>query len=325
MKLAGSRILVIGGAGFIGSHVVEALLETDVAEIVIFDNFSRGTLENVNAALTNPRCRIYEHGGDIRDIDLLDDAIRNCDGVVHLAGMWLLHCLDFPRTAFEVNVAGTFNVLEACVRHNVKRLVYSSSASVYGDAVRTPMDENHPLNNRSFYGATKISGEAMCRAFHTQHNLSYLGLRYMNVYGPRQDQYAVYTGVIPRLLNAVDDNVRPEIHGDGGQSYDFVYVRDVAKANVLALQSDAVDKFYNIGTGVQTSLSDLVSETLHLASSSLIPRYIPYSENDARQFVRKRVGAVDLAQTELGFSAETGLSDGLRRLITWRKEFDTSR
>lgn len=325
MKLAGSRILVIGGAGFIGSHVVEALLETDVAEVVIFDNFSRGTRKNINVALTNPRCRIYQHGGDIRDIDLLDDAIRNCDGVVHLAGMWLLHCLDFPRTAFEVNVAGTFNVLEACVRHNVKRLVYSSSASVYGDAVRTPMNEDHPLNNRNFYGATKISGEAMCRAFHTQHNLSYIGLRYMNVYGPRQDQYAVYTGVIPRLLNAVDGNVRPEIHGDGSQSYDFVYVRDVAKANILALQSDAVDKFYNIGTGVQTSISDLVSDILHLTSSSLIPRYIPYSENDARQFVRKRVGAVDLARTELGFSAETSLSDGLRRLMTWRKEFDTSR
>jgi UDP-glucose 4-epimerase len=203
--------------------------------------------------------------------------------------------------------------------------VYSSSASVYGDAVRTPMDEDHPLNNRNFYGATKISGEAMCRAFHTQHNLSYIGLRYMNVYGPRQDQYAVYTGVIPRLLNAVDGNIRPEIHGDGSQSYDFVYVRDVAKANILALQSDAVDKFYNIGTGVQTSISDLVSEILHLTSSSLIPRYIPYSENDARQFVRKRVGAVNLARTVLGFSAETCLSDGLKRLMTWRKEFDTSR
>jgi UDP-glucose 4-epimerase len=325
MELAGSKILVIGGAGFIGSHVVEALIETDVAEIVIFDNFSRGTRANINAALTNPRCRIYEHGGDIRDIDLLNDAIRNCDAVVHLAGMWLLHCLDFPRTAFEVNIAGTFNVLEACVRYNVKRLVFSSSASVYGDAVRTPIDEHHPLNNRNFYGATKISGEAMCRAFHTQHNLSYIGLRYMNVYGPRQDQYAAYTGVIPRLLNAIDENVCPEIHGDGSQSYDFVYVRDVAKANILALQSNAVDKFYNIGTGVQTSISDLVSETLHLTSSSLIPRYIPYSENDARQFVRKRVGAVDLARTELGFNAEIGLSDGLRRLINWRKEFDTSR
>lgn len=319
MKLAGGRVLVTGGAGFIGSHVVEALLETEVEEIVIFDNFSRGTRENVMGAITDPRCRIYEHGGDIRETDLLDDALRGCDGVVHLAGMWLLHCLDFPRTAFEVNIAGTFNVLEACVRNGVKRVVFSSSASVYGDAVRTPMDEAHPFNNRNFYGATKISGEAMCRAFHTRHGLSYVGLRYMNVYGPRQDQYAAYTGVIPKLFNAIDENVAPEIHGDGSQSYDFVYVKDVAKANILALQSNAEDTFYNIGTGVETSIVDLVDMILRLTSSGLTPSYIPYAENDPRQFVLKRVGAIELARNELGFSAETSLADGLERLLAWRR------
>lgn len=318
MKLAGQKVLVIGGAGFIGSHVVDALLGTDAAEIVVFDNFSRGSRFNLHASLADPRCRVYRHCGDIRETDVLDDAMRGVDAVVHLAGMWLLHCLDFPRTAFEVNVAGTFNVLEACIRNGVKRLVYSSSASVYGDALYTPMDEDHPFNNRNLYGSTKISGESMCRAFYTQYGLSYVGLRYMNVYGPRQDQYAAYTGVIPNLLNAIDKGESPKINGDGSQSYDFVYVSDVARANVLALESDVDDAFYNIGTGFSTSIADLVERILYLGSSSLKPRYISYSEKDSRQLVHKRVGAVVRARDELGFEAQVELSEGIRRLMAWR-------
>ncbi len=319
MNLAGTRILVIGGAGFIGSHVVEALLKTDVAEVVVFDNFSRGSRENLEVALADPRCRIYQHGGDIRDTDLLDDAMRGCDGVVHLAAMWLLHCLDFPRTAFEVNIAGTFNVLEACVRHKVKRLVYSSSASVYGDAVRTPMDEDHPFNNRNFYGATKISGEAMCRAFHARQGLSYVGLRYMNVYGPRQDQRAAYTGVIPTLLNAVDAGEAPVIHGDGSQAYDFVYVTDVARANVQALQASAKDAFFNVGTGTRTSITELVGEVLEISGVSLNPVFLAFAEGDVRQAIRTRVGATERAERELSFKSQVSLSNGLRRLMAWRR------
>jgi UDP-glucose 4-epimerase len=320
MNLSGSKILVIGGAGFIGSHVVEALLETDVAEVVVFDNFSRGTRDNLTTALADTRCRIYPNGGDIRDTDILDDAMRDCDGVIHLAAMWLLHCLDFPRTAFEVNIAGTFNVLEACIRHRVKRLVYSSSASVYGDALHAPMDEDHPFNNRNFYGATKISGEAMCRAFHTRHGLSYVGLRYMNVYGPRQDQRATYTGVIPTLLNAIDANEAPKIHGDGTQVYDFVYVSDVAKANVLAIQADVEDTFYNVGTGVQTTIRSLVSHILKVSKSSLSPIYLPYSEADVRQQVKNRVGSTDAATEDLEFTYSISLAQGLERLVVWRRK-----
>jgi UDP-glucose 4-epimerase len=319
MDLNGCKVLVVGGAGFIGSHVVEALLATDVGEVVVFDNFSRGVRGNLEIALKDPRCRIYPNGGDIRDTDLLDDAMRGCDAVVHLAAMWLLHCLDFPRTAFDVNIAGTFNVLEACVRHGVKRLIYSSSASVYGDAMHTPMDEDHPFNNRNFYGATKISGEAMCRAFHARYGLSYTGLRYMNVYGPRQDQRAAYTGVIPSLLNAVDAGDTPIIHGDGSQAYDFVYITDVAYANVLALQAPVNDAFYNIGTGVQTTLAELAGAVLAVSGSDREPRFIPYAEGDARQLVRTRVGAVVRARRDIQFNAQVALHDGLRRLIGWRR------
>nr|WP_315479646.1 NAD-dependent epimerase/dehydratase family protein [uncultured Rhodoferax sp.] len=321
MNLRGKKVLVIGGAGFIGSHVVEALLLTDIVEVVVFDNFSRGTRDNLKIALTDPRCHIYANGGDIRDTDVLDDAMRGCDAVVHLASMWLLHCQDFPRTAFDVNIAGTFNVLEACVRHKVKRLVYSSSASVYGDAVRTPMEEDHPLNNRNFYGATKISGEAMCRAFYSRYGLSYVGLRYMNVYGPRQDQRAAYSGVIPALLNAVEADEPPVINGDGSQAYDFVYVADVAAANVLALQAEASDTFYNIGTGVQTTVSQLVFDILHLSKSILQPQFRAYSDVDVRQQVRNRIGSTKAAASELQFNYSISLLDGLRRLIIWRGLF----
>ncbi|OZI15800.1 NAD-dependent dehydratase [Bordetella genomosp. 7] len=319
MKLDGSRILVIGGAGFIGSFVVAELLKHNVAQVVIYDNFARGKQSNIAEYLKDPRCTIYPHGGDIRDVDLLNDAMQGVDGVVHLAAMWLLHCKDFPRTAFHVNIEGTFNVLEACVRNNVKRLVYSSSASVYGDAVEVPMTEAHPFNNRNFYGATKISGEAMCHAFHDRYGLSYVGLRYMNVYGPHQDQTAAYTGVIPIMLNKIDLNEAPVINGDGTQAYDFVYVEDVARCNVLALEASATDEFYNVGTGVQTTIKELCDLILDLKKSDLRVQYKPYSDDDARRMVQNRIGCPEKAKQDLGFTYSYGLPDGLQKLIEWRQ------
>ena len=232
MKIKDSKILVIGGSGFIGSHVVSELLKTNVKEVLIYDNFSRGKIQNIKKSLEDDRCKIYPNGGDIRDIDLLNDAMNGVDGVIHLAAMWLLHCKDYPRTAFHVNIEGTFNVLEACVKNNIKRLVYSSSASVYGDAVETPMTEEHPFNHRNFYGATKIAGEAICKAFYDRYGLSYVGLRYMNVYGPYQDQTAAYTGVIPIMLNKIDTNEQPIINGDGSQAYDFIDAEDAGRCNI---------------------------------------------------------------------------------------------
>ena len=318
MTLKDSRILVIGGAGFIGSFVVAELLKHDIRELIIYDNFARGKKENINDSLKDPRCSIYPTGGDIRETDILNDAMKGVDYVFHLAAMWLLHCKDYPRTAFEVNIAGTFNVLEACVKNNVKKLIYSSSASVYGDAVEIPMTEEHPFNNKNFYGATKISGEAMCTAYNDRYGLSIIGLRYMNVYGPGQDQHAVYSGVIPIMLNKIDANQAPEINGDGTQAYDFIYVEDVARCNVAALLSDKIFGYFNVGTQVQTTVKQLCDTILNLKKSGLKVIYKPYSQDDARALVQNRIGSSLKAQTELGFSYKFNLRDGLSKLIGWR-------
>ncbi len=313
------KILVIGGAGFIGSYVVAELLKHDVGGVIIYDNFVRGKMSNVQDCLKDKRCKIFPLGGDIRDIDILNEAMKGVDYVFHLAAMWLLHCKDFPRTAFDVNMQGTFNVLEACVNNNVKKLIYSSSASVYGDAVEVPMTEEHPFNNRNFYGATKISGEAMCRAFYDRYGLNYVGLRYMNVYGPNQDQTAAYTGVIPIMLNKIDTNEQPVINGDGSQAYDFIYVEDVARFNVLAMQSEKTDEFYNVGTEKQTSIKELCDLILELKKSDLKVQYKPYSEDDARRLVQNRIGSNQKAKNDIGFEPKYNLEEGLIKLIEWRE------
>ena len=319
MELTNANILVIGGAGFIGSHVVKELLKEPVKEVIIYDNFTRGKMENIKESLNDKRCSIFPYGGDIRDIDVLDKAMEGVDYVFHLAAMWLLHCKDFPRTAFEVNIYGTFNVLEACVKHGVKKLIYSSSASVYGDAIESPMTEDHPFNNKNFYGATKISGEAMCTAFNDRYGLSVIGLRYANVYGPHQDQKAVYTGVIPIMLNKIDAKEPITINGDGSQAYDFIYVEDVARANICALKSDKDFGFYNVGTGVQTSIKELVNTILRLTNANNKITYVPYAPDDARQFVKNRILSTEKAEKEIGFKYKYSLEQGLKKLIEWRK------
>jgi len=318
VELKESKILVIGGAGFIGSFVVAELLKEEVREVVIFDNFARGKKSNLEEQLSDSRCTIFPHGGDIRETDILDQAMKGCDYVICLAAMWLLHCKDYPRTAFEVNIAGTFNVLEACVKHQIKKLVWSSSASVYGDAVELPMTESHPFNNKNFYGATKIAGEAMCTAFHDRYGIPIIGLRYMNVYGPHQDQTAAYTGVVPIMLNKIAANEAPVINGDGSQAYDFIYVEDAARCNVCALKSDTPFGYYNVGTEVQTSIKDLCELILALKNSNLQVKYKPYSADDARSMVQNRIGSRKKAEQEIGFKYQYELKEGLQKLIDWR-------
>jgi UDP-glucose 4-epimerase len=318
MDIIGKRFLVTGGSGFIGSAVVRELLKHDIKEVLIYDNFSRGSIEKIENSLNDDRCKIFQDGGDIRDVDLLDKAMENIDGVFHLAAMWLLHCRDYPQTAFKVNIEGTFNILQACVKNNINRLVFSSSASVYGDAVEMPMTETHPFNNRNFYGSTKIAGEAMCRAYYDRYNLNYVGLRYMNVYGPGQDQNAAYSGVIPIMLNHIEKGKEPLINGDGSQAYDFIYVDDAARCNILAMQNIKVDEFYNVGTEVKTSISELCSVIKKIKKSDIKVNYNPYDQNDVRQFVQNRIGSNKKAYEDLGFSFKYDLKTGLKKLIKWR-------
>ncbi len=320
MKLKDSKVLVIGGSGFIGGFVVAELLKHPVKEVIIYDNFARGKMENIQESLKDSRCSIYPYGGDLRETDVLNKAMEGVDYVFHLAAMWLLHCKDFPRTAFDVNIAGTFNVLEACVKHKVKKLIYSSSASVYGDAVQVPMTEDHPFNNKNFYGSTKIAGEAMCTAFNDRYGLEVIGLRYMNVYGPGQDQHAVYSGVVPIMLNKIEANEAPTINGDGSQAYDFIYVEDVAKANIAALNSDTKFGFYNVGTEVQTTIKTLCDTILKLKNSELKVIYKPYEADDARALVQNRIGSAKKAKEEISFDYSFSLEQGLQKLIDWRIE-----
>ncbi len=315
MDIRGKRLLVIGGAGLIGSHTVDELVKEDVAEIVVYDNFVRGSFDNLRNALRDPRVKIFEAGGDVCQTDVLAAAMRGVDGVFHLAALWLLQCHEFPRAAFDVNVRGTFNVMEACVAAGVKRLVYSSSASVYGDAVTEPMTEDHPFNNRNFYGATKICGEAMLRAFHHRYGLNYVGLRYMNVYGPRQDYHGAYIAVIMKMLDAIDRGEGPTILGDGSEAFDFVAVEDCGRANVCAMKAESTDRFYNVGTGKRTSLKQLAEMLLRLCDCDRQIRYAPRSQ---ATLVRNRIGSPVQARQEIGFEASIDLDRGLRALIEWR-------
>lgn len=316
MDIQGKRILVVGGAGLIGSHVVEELLKEDIKEVIVYDNFCRGTFGNLETALKDPRCRIFEIGGDILQTDILNSAMKDVDGVVHLAALWLLQCYEYPRAAFDVNIRGTFNVLEACVANGIKRLVYSSSASVYGDAVEEPMTENHPYNNWTFYGATKIAGEHMFKTYHKRYGLEGVGLRYMNVYGPRQDYKGTYIAVMMKILDNLDKGLSPVVFGDGNQAYDFIYVGDTALANVCALKSEKPFGFYNVGRGIKTSIKELTEIILKITRSDLPINYEPAGQT----FVTNRVGDPEAAQKDLGFKWTVDLEDGLRQLIEWRKK-----
>lgn len=319
MDLKNKKIVVIGGAGFIGSHLVEQLLEEPIQEIIVYDNLTRGSEENLKMALKDKRVKFLKE--DILFTDVLNHVLGGKDYVFHLAALWLKHCYDYPRSAFEVNIGGTFNVIEACVKNKIKKLIYSSSASVYGDAVEIPMTEEHPYNNRTFYGATKIAGEHMCRALNERYGLNYIGLRYMNVYGSRQDYKSIYTSVIMKVLDQLYQDKSPQIYGDGSQSYDFIHVKDVARANILALKSDKADEFYNVGMGIKTSIKELVELILKATNSKQKIEYLP----QGLTFVTNRIGSTKKAEKDLSFKAEINLTEGLEEVIKWRDSQSTKK
>jgi UDP-glucose 4-epimerase len=312
VELTDARIAVIGGAGLLGSHIVDQLLDKRVAEVVVYDNFIRGTHANLESAIGDRRLRIVQ--ASMTDEEALRDALTGIDCVFLLASLWLGECVNEPRKAWEVNVLGTWNVVEACLDLGVKRLVFSSSASVYGNAVQTPMTEDHPFNNRTTYGATKIANEQMLRAIYTQHGLPFVGHRYMNIYGPRMDYQGTYVSVIMRVLDKIWAGERPVIFGDGSQVYDFIYVGDTAEANILSMEADCADEFFNIGMGVGTTINELVQLLLELTGSDLEPEYRPQEQS----YVTYRIGSVDKAERLLGFRAHTPLREGLAKVIEWR-------
>lgn len=316
-QLSGRRFLITGGAGFVGSTIADQLLEAGAAEIRIIDNFVRGSWSNVKPALDSGRVKVID--GDVRDAELVDELTEGVDYVFHQAALRITRCAEAPREAVDVLMTGTLNVLEAAVRHKVKKIVAASSASVYGEPSYLPMDEAHPFNNRTMYGAGKIANEQMLRAYYTTSGLPYAALRYFNVYGPRMDLTGVYTEVLIRWLEAIEAGRPPLIFGDGEQSMDFVFVADVARANLLALESDVTDEVFNVGTGVQTTLNQLCAALLKLSGSSLKPEYRP-----ARTVanVSRRRSSIEKAEQLLGFRAGVNLEEGLRRLIEWRDSED---
>ena len=312
MDITNKSIMLIGGAGLVGSHIVDELVKEPVKEIIVFDNFVRGNRENLSAVIKSPKVRVIE--GSMTDQKSLRRSMDGVDGVFLLASLWLGECVNDPRSAWETNVMGTWNVVEACKDLGVQRIVYSSSASVYGNALVTPMTEEHPFNNRTTYGATKIANEQMFRSIYEQHKLPYVGFRYMNIYGERMDYQGTYVSVIMKAMDNILAGKPPVIFGDGSQMYDFVYVRDVAKANVLGMQADCEDEFFNIGMGVGTTINELVDMLLELMGSNLKPEYKP----QAQSFVTHRIGSTEKAEKLIGFKAQTQLLEGLRHVVEWR-------
>ena len=312
-SLAGATVLVTGGAGTIGSTIVDQLLDAGVGHVRILDNLTRGRRENLAAALEDPRTELIV--GDLRDGDLVNDLTKGSNVVFHQAAIRITQCAEEPRLALEVLVDGTFTVLEAAARHRVDKVIAASSASVYGMAERFPTDErHHHHNNDTFYGAAKSFNEGMLRSFQAMYGLPYLALRYFNVYGPRMDVHGVYTEVLVRWMERISDGLPPLIFGDGSQTMDFVYTEDIARANILAAESNLTEGVYNIASHVETSLNDLAEAMLRAMDSDLPIEYLPPR---AVNGVARRLADTSAAERDLGFSAQFSLDAGLRRLVEW--------
>jgi UDP-glucose 4-epimerase len=316
-SLKDSTVLVTGGAGLIGSHIVDLLIDEGVREIRVLDNLVRGRHTNLAAAGARKALKFIE--GDVRDREVVARAVAGCDYVFHQAAIRITLCADRPRECMDVLVMGAFNVFEACVEHHVKKLVYASSASVYGGADVFPTDErHHPYNNRTLYGAAKVMNEGIARSFNEMYGLPSVGLRYFNVYGPRMDVTGVYTEVFVRWLECIDQDERPIIHGDGSATMDFVFVEDIARANILAMKSDRADDAYNVASGTETSLLGLWGAMQQITGAHhLTPEFHPPRKVNP---VPRRLADTRRARKELGFVSQVRLEDGLRKLDAWRRE-----
>jgi UDP-glucose 4-epimerase len=312
-SLENKRVLITGGTGLIGSHIADLLVKENVREIVVLDNLSRGTLDNLSWARSNGPVSIIE--GDIRDRRLMEEAAKGIDIIFHQAAIRITQCAEEPRLALEVLVDGTFNVVEAAVREKVGKVIAASSASVYGGADDFPTNErHHPYNNRTLYGGAKVFNEALLRSFNEMYSLPYVALRYFNVYGPRMDAHGVYTEVLIRWMERIRAGLPPIILGDGNQTMDFVHVEDIARANILAAKADVSDEVFNIATGTETSLRQLANALLTVMGSSLKPEYGPPRKVNP---VPRRLAEISKAKKLLGFQASISLEEGLQTLVRW--------
>jgi UDP-glucose 4-epimerase len=311
---AGAAFLVTGGAGTIGSTVVDQLVDAGARRVVVLDNLVRGRRANLAGALASGRVELVE--GDIRDVSLVDRLTAGTDGVFHLAAIRITQCAEEPRLANEVLVDGTFNVVEAAAAHGVRKVVASSSASVYGLAEEFPTrEDHHPYANDTIYGAAKAYNEGLLRSFKAMRDLDYVALRYFNVYGPRMDVHGVYTEVLVRWMERIADGRPPLIFGDGTQTMDFVCVGDIARANLLAMASPLTDRVFNVASGVETSLRGLADALLVAMDRADLP--VEHGPSRAVNGVTRRLASTDAAREELGFKAEISLEDGLRSLVEW--------
>lgn len=313
LKLHGARALVTGGAGLIGSHIVDGLIAEGAAEVIVLDNFSRGRREHLDRASATGRVRVVD--GDICDARLVAEIMRGIDVVFHQAAIRITQCAEEPGLAIQVLVNGTYTVVEAAVGAGVKKVVAASSASIYGMADEFPTSEDHhPYNNRTLYGAGKLFTEGLLRSFNEQYGLNYVALRYFNVFGPRMDTHGAYTEVFIRWMEQIEQGKPPIIFGDGSQTMDFICVEDVARANLLAATAAATDRVYNIATGVEVSLRECAERLLHVMGSPLAPGYAPARKVNP---VPRRIADTRRAQQDLGFQSRVSFDDGLRLVVDW--------
>ncbi len=319
MNLDGAKILVTGGCGLIGSTTIDQILANEnPGEIVIFDNLVRGSMRNVEQILKDPRVRLVR--GDIRDRAAIESVTEGMDAVIHMAAIRITACAADPREAMEVMNDGTYNVIEAAHKANVQRVLAASSASIYGMADTFPTTErHHPYNNDTWYGASKVMLEGLFRSFHAMYGLDYVAMRYFNVYGPRMDIHGKYTEVLVRWMQRIEDGVPPLILGDGLTSMDFIYIEELARANVLALKSDVTDEVFNVASGVETNLNELAATLMKVmgADPDMAPEYGPERKVNA---VSRRLADTSKAEALLGFEAEVDLEEGLRRLVDWWRD-----
>jgi len=298
-----SKYLVTGGAGLVGSHIVDQLIARG-DEVIVYDNLCRGLEKNIN-----PKAKFIK--GDITYLGELQQAMEGCDGVFHQAALCLKDCEEDVYKAANVNIIGTLNVLTACIRQKVRKIVAASSSSVYGDGRYLPTDEAHPFDNYLFYGATKVANEQFYRAFYKKYNLNYVAFRYLNVYGPRMDGKGAYIGVVTKFINNLKNGETPMINGDGTATMDMVYVEDVARANLMAMDSDITNEVFNVASGQETTLNELLFTLSKLMGKDVKPIYQARDET----LVTHRLGCPKKAKEMLGFTCTTKLEEGLRRIL----------